>query len=881
MLMETTGTDDSILTNIRDITNSTGIVGPEHQAAVSQEGSRRFYQRDNSGVYFQDYGGTIFSNGSVSLDPDGFTVHLSTHDGLGRHLFYLAFVEAAPTGETHEAEADLTLTSTVPSLDLDRIRTSTVEAVTSSSTDITSSRVRLSTASLGSILTAEIIPDLDTEAVLPITSTLMAEAEVIEPVPWMRTKVGTLTVPNANVQQVVTGIGFTPKALILHSAGKAGTQATRPNGYWSMGFATGPDEQGSTSFWAGKPNNTDGSSRASDSLIMMNGFAYGASLTSLDEDGFTLTWSGITADELPAGTDVRFIALGGSIDAYTGYLDSKTATEISDVPFEPNLVLFSMDNGNRGHGFGVATAESQWSHAWYIHHANDSNFASRHFDSSHALSAVSSDQLQGQGKVEDFTETGFTLSWSTRWVQDMGIPYLALWVPEYDVGVFDMQTGTGTQTVNVGKEPQAAIFGTAHAPDGTPEREMSTSTAITEGETQFGSTITSDIKYYSSPDARQSDTASILIHDPLNTNSRSDASVSFTGNGFELDWEQNDLASRPIGYLLLTTGGLPRGEVWEPYWIRLRSYLTVPHIIGGRVEDASSDLQATTVFSIDGGLVQVGSADLATTSVLSVEAEMISGSRHADLIANANLAISIERVRISDVAFDATATMTVEPHKAASLGMAAVIRSDVIAIPSLVRESTSALNASASLHVEEVDKVRNALVPFDMHATTMIEAARTRGVDTSFTITSLVVGHGHLDASAGVQVHTRLTQSATPHRVRFNHATTVIHSHVTVDTSRVRFGSLLVIWDTALDLTATLVAAGSLDTAMTSEVFADGDATFAGDAAVTGSADLYAHPTPILLVTYNDAYGRAGARLPRTSEHPLPSSRVRKLPRSS
>ena len=128
-------------------------------------------------------------------------------------------------------------------------------------------------------------------------------------------KVGNLTQPGTTGNQTISGLGFTPKALILFSANDttANADSTLADGQISLGWATGASERGC--MWAGdkdnvSPTQTD---KSLDRTKVIKLYSPGtptlnaaADLDSFTSDGFVLNWTTVDA----TARQIIYLAIG-------------------------------------------------------------------------------------------------------------------------------------------------------------------------------------------------------------------------------------------------------------------------------------------------------------------------------------------------------------------------------------------------------------------------------------------------------------------------------------------------------------------------------------------------------------------------------------------
>lgn len=161
------------------------------------------------------------------------------------------------------------------------------------------------------------------------------------------TKVGSFTKIGATGTQSITGVGFTPKAIIFWTTGSASASGTWQSHVFStLGFTTGPTNSfavAATSEDAIATSNT-GRRMAAKAITNSNtgGSAaeYEADLASFDADGFTLNWT-LNAPRNPV---INYLALGGSDITGAKVVNWTTPTAVGNkavigAGFSPDLVL--------------------------------------------------------------------------------------------------------------------------------------------------------------------------------------------------------------------------------------------------------------------------------------------------------------------------------------------------------------------------------------------------------------------------------------------------------------------------------------------------------------------------------------------------------------
>src|SRR3989344_2728649 len=184
-------------------------------------------------------------------------------------------------------------------------------------------------------------------------------------------KKGTFYKKTSTGTQAVTGVGFTPKAIIFWATTQAVVGNANTN-FTAYGFTAG-SSSASVSVWsdAAGTSNTGRKNSVTNAIQLQvaGGTNAGeATLSSFDADGFTLNWSPADGN----GYIIHYYAIGGggNIAATTSkiFLDSTNAApSVSNLGFQPDMLFFlnmgwmtatstATTTGKLGIGFGDTTA---------------------------------------------------------------------------------------------------------------------------------------------------------------------------------------------------------------------------------------------------------------------------------------------------------------------------------------------------------------------------------------------------------------------------------------------------------------------------------------------------------------------------------------------
>lgn len=163
--------------------------------------------------------------------------------------------------------------------------------------------------------------------------------------------VGSFKIRDGSGTQQVTGVGFTPKALLLWSSNRAKANS----GTWAIdvqqviGFTSGPSASYAISGASRDAKTSSETARAVAAKAFVGVDSSGTSslaeadLDSFDADGFTLNWTTNLYGGAIDGPDVMFLAIGGDdVEAQVVNWTSPTSTgnkAVTGVGFEPGVVL--------------------------------------------------------------------------------------------------------------------------------------------------------------------------------------------------------------------------------------------------------------------------------------------------------------------------------------------------------------------------------------------------------------------------------------------------------------------------------------------------------------------------------------------------------------
>jgi len=390
-----------------------------------------------------------------------------------------------------------------------------------------------------------------------------------------RVKKGTFTKATVTGSQVITGVGFQPKAVIFWWTRQTsyGESAGIRVGY---GFATNDGGNCGVAFasddGAGTSNTGRRRSATYSIIILSNGDptrSAQASVTSFDTDGFTLNWQ---TNEARADI-IQYIALGG-VDLTNAKASSFTLTtatgtqDVTGVGFQPDFAMFlwtftEATGTNTQHAeVGLGFAVSSTKRGAVVADSEDGRSTMDTWQQQRTDSCILLlDPTSGaQDAIVDFSQfqtDGFRLSKTDPPAAATPIFYLALKGGYYDVGSFNSATTTGNQDVtSVGFQPRLVMLATqgrsaSTAIGGTAELAFGAATSSTER----GATWFEDPTGLADSDNEREtlNTKIIQWRDRTGANTftlRGSADfVSFLSNGFRVSWSNVETSGRQIIYV--------------------------------------------------------------------------------------------------------------------------------------------------------------------------------------------------------------------------------------------------------------------------------------------------------------------------------------------
>jgi len=280
----------------------------------------------------------------------------------------------------------------------------------------------------------------------------------------------------APVDQSVTGVGFTPKALILICTA-ATAEGSQSDLALAIGLTAGATQSESLTAWSDDNVSTSSTwqaklARALTITAITSGVAAQCDLKSFDSDGFTLRW--LTNDA--NAYKIQYIAFGGSdiTNAAVKFMTHQTGTgnkSFTGVGFQPDIIFLLSDNfstpghfGNSGLSIGLGagmSATKRWATCISADTgatmANALNAQTYQRTDSIYLSVNPSGSQEHRFDLVSMDSDGFTLNQIAN-VSDVDFGVLCIKGGSWDLGSFAKTTGAAPV--------DQSVTGLSFAPDG-------------------------------------------------------------------------------------------------------------------------------------------------------------------------------------------------------------------------------------------------------------------------------------------------------------------------------------------------------------------------------------------------------------------------------
>jgi hypothetical protein len=394
-------------------------------------------------------------------------------------------------------------------------------------------------------------------------------------------KVGSFAANTSTGDQAVTGVGFTPKAIIFFGSAvtatgfSAGAQAF-------FGFTAGASESFCGTLASDdNANPSNSAKRAAAKCIAMltsgatNSADAEADLKTFDADGFTITWT----DAPAAAYLVNYLALGGDTltNAKAGEYAAPAGTgdaSVTGVGFQPDcLITFgpAINAGapqtavNAQNMFGLATATQEAT----CRFADADNQTTTNVNSEQEGAQFKAWAGTFESTLSTMDADGFTENWTTT-LSGRRFYYLALKGGLYQVGAETQATSATTKdTATSGMTPAALLAFSWNL-------AASSSQSVLVGKSSVGASDGTNHRggWIEAVDARATasvgtNTNKLYSQTNILTMATSDsttdaaADVAFASEKFTMNWTTADATAREFIYLAV--GNTPEAPQSPPY----------------------------------------------------------------------------------------------------------------------------------------------------------------------------------------------------------------------------------------------------------------------------------------------------------------------------
>lgn len=399
----------------------------------------------------------------------------------------------------------------------------------------------------------------------------------------MAVKVGSFakSTGGAPVSQAVTGVGFTPRALILWTGNNTSSDSFGASAYLGFGMSTASESYAIATAIQDNvtPTNT-GRNQAAKALTMCSydgsTVLYECDLSSFDSDGFTLNWTTNDGNAVI----VHYMALGGP-----NFTDAKIVTwtcptstgnkAVTGAGFQPDCVFhfgimtsgaFPTTTTNAKFNLGVMTTSAQWFGGLTETDNDSNNDPLRTFTSSRVLQQLGDSSVNNYATYVSMDADGFTVNFGDAASAAWYMASLCLKGGSYYVGRQTKSSGTGNEAyTGVGFQPEGLlIINSSGQLDGSsPNGDIMLNISATDGTSEQSALIVSEDLGSSTADNASSldSTTKIVIGDVDANQSINDEAdiVSLDADGFTLN--RTTSASNLYMFVFGFNGGaVPTGQ---------------------------------------------------------------------------------------------------------------------------------------------------------------------------------------------------------------------------------------------------------------------------------------------------------------------------------
>ncbi|KKM98088.1 hypothetical protein LCGC14_1161500 [marine sediment metagenome] len=304
----------------------------------------------------------------------------------------------------------------------------------------------------------------------------------------MQVKVGTFTktLALATASQAITGVGFRPKALLLWSGAERNAAVQTDSVQASLGMAvTGIAQSAAAAFLSGEGIVENGQRVSTTTVFELIGNAGGvlssATLSSFDDDGFTLSW---TTNAPTEANEIHYLALAGEELTDVAQLDWTMPTgagnkAVTGAGFIPDCVIHvhagavTATTGTEAQlGIGVMDGIAEWAMTFSADDVGVANHVSSRGQAADACIVEIDPAAQTEDARAVFVSMdadGFTVNFTNAPASAHRVLSLCLKGGAYKVGSFAKDTGAAPDSQSVtgiGFTPYGLLLG-SYGADGS------------------------------------------------------------------------------------------------------------------------------------------------------------------------------------------------------------------------------------------------------------------------------------------------------------------------------------------------------------------------------------------------------------------------------
>ena len=387
--------------------------------------------------------------------------------------------------------------------------------------------------------------------------------------------VGSFTKINTTGTQAVSGVGFTPKAIVFWTSG-----SNAASGTWSgdvlqtLGFTAGPANSYSvagSAFDAVATSVTNRRIAAKAITFLQSGDAVQAEadLQSLDADGFTLNWTTNSANVNYDNIVYNFLAIGGadvSAKVVTSTAKMTTGTQgVTGVGFTPDVVLHASSSNTAvpqsgaHHYFSLGAMDAaggQWANAIFSFDNAAAADTARYQRTDKAFALLSNaTTVDSEAAFQSMDADGFTLNWTNAAASGWQLIHLCLAGVNAKVGSFTKSIAAAPAAQSVTGltfQPSAVLF--------TSDIAGATTSVLTNAFWGMGATDGTNERAAAQADVDAADptqadslfsNAKAIVLPTTGPSVSSEADVALTADGFDLTWTTNAGVASQVLYLAL------------------------------------------------------------------------------------------------------------------------------------------------------------------------------------------------------------------------------------------------------------------------------------------------------------------------------------------